>query len=151
MKIGSTKFAPANFHRNKTKSERKETHSGGGAAPGGSLGRFSGVALCALCGSLCGACVSGSISMVKDIYELSKEIVTKLIAANDYMLSDEEQRSLRLRYQLEAVTACKNLLFLVEQAYEESYISSGSCVYWTQLISDVKNMTLAWHKKDKQR
>ena len=60
MKIGSAKFAPANFHRNKTKSERKETHSGGGAAPGGSLGRFSGVALCALCGSLCGACVSGS-------------------------------------------------------------------------------------------
>lgn len=89
--------------------------------------------------------------MVKDIYKLSKEIVTKLIAANDYMLNDEEQRSLRLRYQLEAVTACKNLLFLVEQAYEESYISSGSCVYWTQLISDVKNMTLAWHKKDKQR
>ena len=89
--------------------------------------------------------------MIKDIYELSKEIVTKLIAANDYMLNDEEQRSLRLRYQLEAVTACKNLLFLVEQAYEESYISSGSCVYWTQLISDVKNMTLAWHKKDKQR
>lgn len=59
--------------------------------------------------------------------------------------------SLRLRYQLEAITACKNLLFLVEQAYEESYISSGSCVYWTQLISDVKNMTLAWHRKDKQR
>lgn len=26
--------------------------------------------------------------MVKDIYELSKEIVTKLIAANDYMLND---------------------------------------------------------------
>lgn len=44
--------------------------------------------------------------MVKDIYELSKEIVTKPIAANDYMLNDEEQRSLRLRYQLEAVTAC---------------------------------------------
>lgn len=89
--------------------------------------------------------------LVKNIYEFSREIVTKLIAANDYMLADEEQRKLRLRYQLEAVTACKNLLFLVEQAYEESYISSGSCVYWTQLICDVKNMTLAWYKKDKQR
>lgn len=39
--------APTNSRRNKTKSERKETHSGGGAAPGGSFGRFSGVALCA--------------------------------------------------------------------------------------------------------
>nr|DAE04989.1 MAG TPA: hypothetical protein [Siphoviridae sp. ctO0R2] len=57
------KFAPPNSHRNKTKSERKETHSGGDAVPGGSLGRFSGVTLCALCGSLWGVCVSGSISI----------------------------------------------------------------------------------------
>ena len=91
------------------------------------------------------------LMLVKDIYELSRDIVMKLIAANDYVLADEEQRQLRLRLQLEAVTACKNLLFLVEQAYEENYISGSSCAYWTQLIKDVKNMTLAWHRKDRQR
>lgn len=89
--------------------------------------------------------------LTKDIYENSREIVTKLIAANDLHLSDEEQRRERLLYQIKAITACKNLLFLVEQAYEENYISGNSCAYWTQLISDVKNMTLAWHRKDKQR
>ena len=45
----------------------------------------------------------------------------------------------------------KHSRLMIKTDNEESYISSGSCVYWTQLISDVKNMTLAWHKKDKQR
>jgi len=89
--------------------------------------------------------------LVKDIYEYSKEIVVKLLAANDLILSVEGQRELRLRYQLEAVTACKKLMFLVEQSYEENYISGDSCVYWTQMITDVKNMTLAWNRKDRQR
>lgn len=89
--------------------------------------------------------------LVKDIYEYSKEIVVKLLAANDMILAVEGQRELRLRYQLEAVTACKKLMFLVEQAYEENYISGDSCAYWTQMITDVKNMTLAWNRKDRQR
>lgn len=89
--------------------------------------------------------------LVKDIYEYSKEIVVKLLAANDMILTVEGQRELRLRYQLEAVTACKKLMFLVEQAYEENYISGDSCAYWTQMITDVKNMTLAWNRKDRQR
>lgn len=89
--------------------------------------------------------------LVKDIYEYSKEIVVKLLAANDLILSVEGQRELRLRYQLEAVTACKKLMFLVEQSYEENYISGDSCAYWTQMITDVKNMTLAWNRKDRQR
>lgn len=89
--------------------------------------------------------------LVKDIYEYSKEIVVMLLAANDMILAVEGQRELRLRYQLEAVTACKKLMFLVEQAYEENYISGDSCAYWTQMITDVKNMTLAWNRKDRQR
>ena len=89
--------------------------------------------------------------LVKDIYEYSKEIVVKLLAANDMILAVDGQRELRLRYQLEAVTACKKLMFLVEQAYEENYISGDSCAYWTQMICDVKNMTLAWNRKDRQR
>lgn len=87
----------------------------------------------------------------KDIYEYSRDIVTKLIAANDLLLSVSEQREIRLRYQIEAVTVCKNLLFLVEQAYEENYINGDSCAYWSQMIADVKNMTLAWNRKDRQR
>lgn len=87
----------------------------------------------------------------KDIYEYSRDIVTKLIAANDLILSVSEQREIRLRYQIEAVTVCKNLLFLVEQAYEENYINGDSCAYWSQMIADVKNMTLAWNRKDRQR
>lgn len=89
--------------------------------------------------------------LTKDIYESSREIVTKLIAANDLLLSVDTQREVRLLYQIEAVTACKKLLFLVEQAYEEKYISGSSCAYWSQLLSGVKNMTLAWNKKDRLR
>lgn len=62
-KVSSAKFAPANFHRNKTKSERKETHSGGGAAPGGSLGRFR-AWLCAPSAALCGVFMLRVVSLI---------------------------------------------------------------------------------------
>lgn len=41
--------------------------------------------------------------LTKDIYENSREIVTKLIAANDLHLSDDEQRKERLLCQIKAI------------------------------------------------
>lgn len=89
--------------------------------------------------------------LVAEIYQCSMKIVMKLMAANDMSLFDEEQRKLRLLYQQEALTACKQLLFLIEISFEDKYISSDACIYWSKMVIDVRNMTAAWYKKDMSR
>lgn len=89
--------------------------------------------------------------LVADIYQCSMTIVMKLIAANDMLLTVEEQKHLRLLYQQEALTACKQLLFLIEISFDDKYISSDTCIYWSKMVIDVRNMTAAWHRKDLSR
>lgn len=81
---------------------------------------------------------------VIDIYEC-------LIEANELNINIAEEKQQRQKLQAKALTYCKELLFFIELSFEMQFISSGSCEYWGKMALDVKYMTSAWKKKDKQR
>lgn len=78
-------------------------------------------------------------------------IYEELIMANELNLAIPAERNQRLMLQRQVMTKCKLLLYMIELSYRQHYINDASCEYWSQLVFDVKYMTAAWHKKDKQR
>lgn len=81
---------------------------------------------------------------VIDIYEC-------LLEANELNLNIQQERQQRQELQAKALTYCKELLFFIELSFEMNFISAGSCEHWSKMTLDVKYMTTAWKKRDKQR
>ena len=57
----------------------------------------------------------------------------------------------RLLLQSNVINYCDELLFYIELSTELGIISINSIEYWVKMISDIKFMTLAWRKGDKDR
>jgi hypothetical protein len=76
-----------------------------------------------------------------DIYE-------RLLEANRARV---ENKVLRYELQTNAITYCEELLFYIESSLRLSLITPKRAEYWSGLVSDVKHMTLAWRKRDKDR
>lgn len=74
-----------------------------------------------------------------------------LLQANELDLAIPAERSQRLSLQRQVMTKCKLLLYMIELSYKQHYINAASCEYWSKLVFDVKYMTAAWYKRDKQR
>ena len=57
----------------------------------------------------------------------------------------------RLELQTKAISQCDKLLFYIELSMKLSIINMSSMEYWSKMVADVKHMTIAWRKKDKER
>lgn len=76
-----------------------------------------------------------------NIYEL-------LLEANRTHLTN---KTLRNDLQTKAILNCDELLFYIEMCLQLNIIQPNSAEYWSQLVSDIKFMTIAWRTKDKER
>lgn len=76
-----------------------------------------------------------------NIYEL-------LLEANRTRLTN---KTLRNDLQTRAILNCDELLFYIEMCLQLNIIQPNSAEYWSNLVSDIKFMTIAWRTKDKER
>lgn len=57
----------------------------------------------------------------------------------------------RLELQTRAITYCDEMLFYIELSQKLNIINIKSMEYWSKMVKDIKRMTIAWRKKDKDR
>jgi len=90
-------------------------------------------------------------TIVTRIQNRSVDIFDCIVEANELDLNDTAERTERLKLQAKVMTYCKELLFYIELSQDMGFITISSCEYWVQMVVNVKNMTAAWHKRDKAR
>lgn len=88
-------------------------------------------------------------SLVDKMQNKSMEIYEYLHEANrtDFRVYRRERAEL----QTKAITMCDQLLFYIELSHKLDIINEKSMEYWSKMVSDVKNMSLAWRSRDKER
>lgn len=85
-------------------------------------------------------------NLTLDIYEL-------INTANELNTNDKDALKERLKLQNTAITKCKTMLFLINLCLENQNISLNhkQAEYWARYATNVKNMTISWHNKDKKK
>ena len=87
-------------------------------------------------------------TLVDKMQRKSMAIYERLLEANRARV---ENKVLRYDLQTNAITYCEQLLFYIECSLRLNLITPKRAEYWSGLVSDVKHMTLAWRKRDKDR
>jgi len=90
-------------------------------------------------------------SLCAHIQNVSLEIVSDLIEANEIDLKNPLRRQERSLFQERAMRKCKILLHFIELSKRLSLISDDSFEYWARIATNVKNMSAKWHQSDAQR
>lgn len=87
-------------------------------------------------------------TLVDRMQRKSFDIYENLLEANRTRV---ENKYTRYDLQTKAIVSCEELLFYIEMSMMQNIITSKRAEYWSSLVSDVKHMTLAWRKRDKDR
>lgn len=87
-------------------------------------------------------------TLVDRMQRKSFDIYENLLEANRTRV---ENKYTRYDLQTKAIVSCEELLFYIEMSMMQNIITSKRAEYWSGLVSDVKHMTLAWRKRDKDR
>lgn len=87
-------------------------------------------------------------TLVDRMQRKSFDIYERLLEANRVRI---ENKVLRYDLQSNAITYCEELLYYIEMSMRLNIITPKRAEYWSSLVSDVKHMTLAWRKRDKDR
>lgn len=88
-------------------------------------------------------------SLVDKMQIKSLEIYETLFEAN--RISNATNKNDRCEIITKAITYCDELNFFIELSIEISLLSDGSAGYWSRLVSDVKNMAIAWRTSERAR
>ena len=88
-------------------------------------------------------------SIVYEMLCMSLHIHNKLLEANRTLLKEDKKS--RQELQTEAIIYCEELQFYIELSVRLGILPFAKAEYWSGLVSDVKRMTLAWRKRDKER
>lgn len=88
-------------------------------------------------------------SLVDKMQIKSLEIYETLFEAN--RISNATNKNDRCEMITKAITYCDELNFFIELSIEISLLSDGSAGYWSRLVSDVKNMAIAWRTSERAR
>lgn len=88
-------------------------------------------------------------SLVDRMQLISYDIYEYLDDANGMDLRWEKKE--RINTLFKAVRKCNQLQFYIKLSHEKNLINIKSMEYWSKMVCDVKYMTLAWIKSDKQR
>jgi len=87
-------------------------------------------------------------TLVDRMQRKSFDIYESLLEANRTRV---ENKYTRYDLQTQAIVSCEELLFYIEMSMMQNIITPKRTEYWSGLVSDVKHMTLAWRKRDKDR
>lgn len=87
-------------------------------------------------------------SLVDKMQIKSLDIYTILFEAN--RTNNATQKGKRIDMITKAITYCDELLFFIELSMNLGLLTDNSTAYWTELVSGVKYMSIAWRTKEKQ-
>ena len=88
-------------------------------------------------------------SLVDKMQIKSLEIYETLFEAN--RINNATRKNERCEAITKAITYCDELNFFIELSIELALLSDGSAGYWSRLVSDVKNMAIAWRTSERAR
>ncbi len=89
------------------------------------------------------------IQLIKRIQNKSMDIYEFLLEANRLNITTSKLE--RLELQTNAITSCDKLSCFVELSMNLNIIGDKIVQSWQKQIDDIKYMTIAWRKKDKDR
>lgn len=87
-------------------------------------------------------------SLVDKMQIKSLEIYEALFEANRINIANKNERCEMIT---KAITYCDELNFFIELSMELALLNDGSAGYWSRLVSDVKNMAIAWRTSERAR
>lgn len=87
-------------------------------------------------------------SLVDKLQIKSLEIYEALFEANRINVANKNERCEMIT---KAITYCDELNFFIELSMEIALLGDGSAGYWSRLVSDVKNMAIAWRTSERAR
>lgn len=85
------------------------------------------------------------------IVESAISISNDLIRANSIYIQSVDDRTLRSKYQKEALTETYALLNMINIAYQTFGIDANRIKHWTQLVNEVQSLIRSWRKSDANR
>lgn len=85
-------------------------------------------------------------SLVDEIQRKSLHIHNTLLEAN--RINNVTHKRQRCEMITRAVTYCDELLFYIELSMELNLLADNSAAYWSELVSNVKYMSIAWRTKE---
>ena len=87
-------------------------------------------------------------SLVDRIQLKSLDIYETLLEAN--RINNVTHKFLRCETITKAITYCDELLFYIELSMNLSVLNSQSAQYWSEMVSSVKYMSIAWRTKERK-
>lgn len=87
-------------------------------------------------------------SLVDRIQIKSMDLYEALFEAN--RINNITHKLQRCEMITRAVTICDELLFYIELSMNLELLNASSAEYWSKMVTDVKYMSLAWRKKERQ-
>lgn len=87
-------------------------------------------------------------SLVDKIQNKSIEIYETLFEAN--RINNATNKRARCEMITKVIAYCDELLFLIELSMSLNLLADNSAAYWSQMVRDVKYMTIAWRTKEQQ-
>lgn len=87
-------------------------------------------------------------SLADRIQIKSLELYETLLEAN--RVNNVTNKWQRCECITKAITLCDELLFYIELAMLLGLINDKSTAYWSKMVTDVKYMSIAWRKKERQ-
>lgn len=88
-------------------------------------------------------------SLVDKMQIKALEIYEILFEAN--RINNATRKNERCEVITKAITYCDELNFFIELSIELALLSDGSAGYWSRIVSDVKNMAIAWRTSERAR
>lgn len=82
----------------------------------------------------------------REMQQASVRMLKNVRAANDVNFIAEPEERLKLLRQV--ITDGGLMLTLIEISRELGYISAKRMEYWSKLVTEVRNMTASWRRKD---
>ena len=86
-------------------------------------------------------------SLVDRIQIKSLDVYETLLEAN--RINNVTHKWERCEMITKAITVCDELLFYIELSMSLQILNDTSAAYWSKMVSDVKFMSLAWRKKER--
>ena len=87
-------------------------------------------------------------SLVDRIQIKSLDIYETLFEAN--RINNVTHKRERCETITRAITLCDEMLFCIELSMNPELLNASSAEYWSKMVTDVKYMSLAWRKKERQ-
>lgn len=87
-------------------------------------------------------------SLVDRIQIKSLDIYETLLEAN--RIHNVTHKRERCEMITRAVTLCDELLFYIELSMGLELLNGSSAEYWSKMVTDVKYLSLAWRKSERQ-